>query len=111
MFELISAQKNLEDVVLNPKTKETLNNLLKQVDKSVINRLKVWGIKDKKRGIDAKIIFYGVAGTGGFVGVAGVGSGFFGTSMFALSQPSLSPGIVGVFTQATFLAFMFEAVA
>ena len=64
MFELISAQKNLEDVVLNPKTKETLNNLLKQVDKSVINRLKAWGIKDKKRGIDAKIIFYGVAGTG-----------------------------------------------
>ncbi len=64
MFELISAQKSLEDVVLNPKTKETLNNLLKQVDKSVINRLKAWGIKDKKRGIDAKIIFYGVAGTG-----------------------------------------------
>ena len=30
MFELISAQKSLEDVVLNPKTKETLNNLLKQ---------------------------------------------------------------------------------
>jgi SpoVK/Ycf46/Vps4 family AAA+-type ATPase len=30
----------------------------------VINRLKLWGIKDKKRGIDAKIIFYGVAGTG-----------------------------------------------
>ncbi len=50
MFELISAQKSLEDVVLNPKTKETLNNLLKQVDKSVINRLKAWGIKDKKRG-------------------------------------------------------------
>ena len=42
MFELISAQKSLEDVVLNPKTKETLNNLLKQVDKSVINRLKAW---------------------------------------------------------------------
>jgi SpoVK/Ycf46/Vps4 family AAA+-type ATPase len=38
--------------------------LLKQVDKTVINRLKTWGIKDKKRGIDAKIIFYGVAGTG-----------------------------------------------
>ncbi|WP_418184826.1 ATP-binding protein [Aliarcobacter vitoriensis] len=64
MFELISTTKNLSDVVLNPKTKDTLNNLLKQVDKSVINRLKAWGIKDKKRGIDAKIIFYGVAGTG-----------------------------------------------
>ena len=63
-FELINTNKTLEDVVLNPKTKETLDALLKQVDKSVVNRLKEWGIKDKKRGIDAKIIFYGVAGTG-----------------------------------------------
>ena len=64
MFELSTTTKNLDDVVLNPKTKETLNNLLKQVDKSVMNRLKAWGIKDKKRGIEAKIIFYGHAGTG-----------------------------------------------
>jgi SpoVK/Ycf46/Vps4 family AAA+-type ATPase len=64
MFELISTTKNLDDVVLNEKTKETLDALLKQVDKNVINRLKQWGIKDKKRGIEAKIIFYGVAGTG-----------------------------------------------
>lgn len=63
-FELISTTKTLDDVVLNEKTKETLDSLLKQVDKNVINRLKTWGIKDKKRGIDAKIIFYGVAGTG-----------------------------------------------
>jgi AAA+ superfamily predicted ATPase len=64
MFELISTTKGLDDVVLNEKTKETLDALLKQVDKNVINRLKQWGIKDKKRGIEAKIIFYGVAGTG-----------------------------------------------
>ncbi len=64
IFELSTTTKNLDDVVLNPKTKETLNNLLKQVDKSVMNRLKAWGIKDKKRGIEAKIIFYGHAGTG-----------------------------------------------
>ncbi|MBP7741824.1 MAG: ATP-binding protein [Aliarcobacter sp.] len=64
MFELISTTKTLNDVVLNEKTKETLESLLKQVDKNVINRLKQWGIKDKKRGIEAKIIFYGVAGTG-----------------------------------------------
>ena len=64
MFELISTTKTLDDVVLNEKTKETLDALLKQVDKNVINRLKQWGIKDKKRGIEAKIIFYGVAGTG-----------------------------------------------
>jgi SpoVK/Ycf46/Vps4 family AAA+-type ATPase len=64
MFELISTTKSLDDVILNEKTKETLDALLKQVDKNVINRLKQWGIKDKKRGIEAKIIFYGVAGTG-----------------------------------------------
>ncbi|RXJ81070.1 ATP-binding protein [Arcobacter sp. F2176] len=64
MFELISTDKTLEDVVLNPKTKETLDALLQQVDKKVINRLKEWGIKDRKKGIDARIIFYGIAGTG-----------------------------------------------
>ena len=64
IFELISTTKTLDDVVLNEKTKETLDALLKQVDKNVINRLRLWGIKDKKKGIEAKIIFYGVAGTG-----------------------------------------------
>ena len=64
VFELISTNKDLDDVVLNSKTKETLNALLKQVDKEVMNRLKDWGIKDKKKGIEAKIIFYGAAGTG-----------------------------------------------
>ena len=64
MFELTSTNKTLDDVVLNEKTKETLDSLLKQVDKDVINRLKLWGVKDKKKGIEAKIIFYGVAGTG-----------------------------------------------
>jgi len=63
-FELINTNKTLDDVVLNDKTKETLNALLQQVDKNVVNRLKQWGIKDKKKGIEAKIIFYGVAGTG-----------------------------------------------
>ncbi len=64
IFEVVRTNKTLDDVVLNQKTKETLNSLLKQVNKDVVNRLKLWGIKDKKRGIDAKIIFYGVAGTG-----------------------------------------------
>lgn len=63
-FELTSTTKTLDDVVLNDKTRETLNSLLKQVDKDVVNRLKLWGLKDKKKGIEAKIIFYGVAGTG-----------------------------------------------
>ena len=33
MFELISTTKSLDDVILNEKTKETLDALLKQVDK------------------------------------------------------------------------------
>ncbi|MEA1915675.1 MAG: ATP-binding protein [Campylobacterota bacterium] len=63
-FELISTPKTLDDMVLNSKTKEILNNLLLQLDKNVNNRLIEWGIKDKKKGIDARIIFYGAAGTG-----------------------------------------------
>ncbi|MGB3750852.1 MAG: ATP-binding protein [Arcobacteraceae bacterium] len=64
MFELIEPKKSLDDVVLNDKTKETLEMLLRQVDKKVLDRLKKWGIKDKKKSIDARIIFYGAAGTG-----------------------------------------------
>ncbi len=63
-FELVSTTKTLDDVILNEKTRETLDALLKQVDKKVYNRLKQWGIKDKKKNIEAKIIFYGFAGTG-----------------------------------------------
>ncbi len=63
-FELISTTKSLDDIVLNDKTREMLDSLLKQVDKDVFNRLKLWGLKDKKIGIEAKIIFYGFAGTG-----------------------------------------------
>ncbi|MEA3523392.1 MAG: ATP-binding protein [Campylobacterota bacterium] len=64
IFELIEPLTSLEDVVLNPKTRETLETLMKQLDKEVVNRLYEWGIKDKKRGIDARIIFYGDPGTG-----------------------------------------------
>ncbi len=64
IFELIEPETSLNDVVLNEKTEETLENLMRQVDKEVIARLVEWGIKDKKSGIDARIIFYGAAGTG-----------------------------------------------
>ena len=64
IFELVEPETSLDDVVLNEKTEATLKNLLKQVDKDVVNRLIEWGIKDKKSGIDARIIFYGSAGTG-----------------------------------------------
>ncbi len=64
IFEYLKPTTNLDDVVLHPKTRETLNNVIKQVDKEVFKKLKAWGIKDKRKGIDARIIFYGAAGTG-----------------------------------------------
>ncbi|WP_373000760.1 ATP-binding protein [Sulfurimonas sp.] len=64
IFELIDPVTSLEDVVLAKETQTTLENLMRQVDKEVIGRLVEWGIKDKKSGIDARIIFYGHAGTG-----------------------------------------------
>ncbi|MCW9067032.1 MAG: ATP-binding protein, partial [Sulfurimonas sp.] len=64
IFELVEPETSLEDVVLANETQETLGNLMRQLDKEVIGRLVEWGIKDKKHGIDARIIFYGAAGTG-----------------------------------------------
>jgi len=64
IFELVESETTLDDVVLNEGTRQTLENLMKQVNKEVANRLVEWGIKDKKAGIDARIIFYGPAGTG-----------------------------------------------
>jgi len=63
IFELITPKTDMDDVVLNPKTKEILDTLLKQMDKEVVKRLKEWGIRDRK-GLDARIIFYGPPGTG-----------------------------------------------
>jgi len=64
IFELVEPTTTLDDVVLSTETRSTLDNLMKQVDKDVVSRLVEWGIKDKKSGIDARIIFYGAAGTG-----------------------------------------------
>jgi len=64
IFELIEPVTSLENVVLNPATEKTLQNLMRQLDKEVISRLHQWGVKDKKAGIDARIIFYGPPGTG-----------------------------------------------
>jgi SpoVK/Ycf46/Vps4 family AAA+-type ATPase len=64
IFELVEPKTSLDDVVLHPKTREILEGLLRQVDKSVATLLKDWGIKDKKGGIDARIILHGPAGTG-----------------------------------------------
>ena len=64
LFEYLIPTTTLDDVVLHPKTKAILEQVVKQLDKRVIKKLKAWGIKGKRKGIDARIIFYGVAGTG-----------------------------------------------
>ncbi|PAF51496.1 ATP-binding protein [Helicobacter sp. 13S00477-4] len=64
IFEILDPKISLDEIILFPKTKETLNALLRQVDAKVIARLREWGIKEKGKGIDAKIIFYGPPGTG-----------------------------------------------
>lgn len=64
IFEFIEPKTDLNDVVLHPKTRETLNNLLKQMDRGVSNLLKEWGMKDKLKSFSARILFYGSAGTG-----------------------------------------------
>lgn len=63
IFELIEPSTELNDVIMPSKTKELLENILKQQDKNVLERLHRWGIKTNKN-IEAKIIFYGPAGTG-----------------------------------------------
>ncbi len=64
IFELIEPNTSLDDVVLNPSTRQTLETMMRQLDKEVVGRLHEWGIKDKKKGLDARIIFYGHPGTG-----------------------------------------------
>jgi len=64
IFELIDPKTTMDDVVLHPKTKEVLEFLLKQTDNSVLKLLREWGVKERRSGIDAKVIFYGPPGTG-----------------------------------------------
>ncbi|MEA3419887.1 MAG: ATP-binding protein [Campylobacterota bacterium] len=64
LFEYLKPVTTLDDVVLHPKTRETLQTVVKQVDKNVYKKLKEWGLKGKRKGIDARIIFYGPPGTG-----------------------------------------------
>lgn len=64
IFELVDKKIDLKNIILPTQTQERLNLLIQQLDSKVINLLKQWGIKDNRRGIDAKIIFYGHSGTG-----------------------------------------------
>ncbi|EHN7592593.1 ATP-binding protein [Campylobacter jejuni] len=63
IFELIEPSIDINDIIMPENTKELLENILKQQDKKVLERLHSWGIKSNKN-IEAKIIFYGPAGTG-----------------------------------------------
>ena len=62
IFELIEPSADINDIIMPENTKELLENILKQQDKKVLERLHSWGIKSNKN-IEAKIIFYGPAGT------------------------------------------------
>ena len=64
IFEYIKPDTTLDDVVLHPRTRETLQTVVRQMDKAVYKKLQAWGLKGKRRGIDARIIFYGPPGTG-----------------------------------------------
>ncbi|ECR1642661.1 ATP-binding protein [Campylobacter jejuni] len=63
IFELIEPSTDINDIIMPENTKELLENILKQQDKKVLERLHSWGTKSNKN-IEAKIIFYGPAGTG-----------------------------------------------
>ena len=63
IFDLVESEITLDDIVLPTETKKMVNQVLRQVDKRVMNLLKKWGIKESEE-INAKIIFYGEPGTG-----------------------------------------------
>lgn len=63
IFELIEPKVDFEDIIMSNTTRALLADIIKQQDKKVVSRLAKWGIKNSKD-IEAKIIFYGSAGTG-----------------------------------------------
>ncbi len=72
IFELLEPKVNIKDIVLPKETQNMLDSILKQVDSKVIARLKEWGIKDKNKGIESRILFYGPAGTGKTLSALGI---------------------------------------
>ncbi len=72
LFEYLQPDRTLDDIVLHPATRQVLDTVVRQVDKTVHKKLKEWGIKGKRRGIDARIIFYGPPGTGKTVTAMGL---------------------------------------
>lgn len=64
IFELVEPKYDMNEIILHQNTREILNNLLAQVNSNVVHLLHLWGIRDKKKGIDAKILLYGTPGSG-----------------------------------------------
>jgi len=63
LYDFIEPSTKLKDVVLNKKTQQIIETILKQNNKKVLKLLKKWGIKQNDD-INFKIIFYGHPGTG-----------------------------------------------
>ena len=64
IFELLEPKYDMKDIVLDGNAREILSNILAQMNSNVVQLLKLWGIKDKKKGISSKILLYGAPGTG-----------------------------------------------
>lgn len=82
IFELIEPRVGLDEIVLPESTRSMLESILKQVDPAIIKRLQEWGIIHKGKGVQAKILFYGAAGTGKTLSAQGIAK--------ALKKPILS---------------------
>lgn len=82
IFELIEPKVGFDEIVLPESTHSMLESILKQVDSAVIKRLQEWGIIHKNKGVQAKILFYGAAGTGKTLSAQGIAK--------ALKKPILS---------------------
>lgn len=63
IFELIEPKQSFKDLILPKNITDILENIIKQGDAKVASKLRSWGLNFKE-GIQAKLIFYGSAGTG-----------------------------------------------
>ena len=62
-FEVFKSKKTINDIILSKETKELVDLLLKQLDTTVIEQLREWGIIEDEK-IKARILFSGKPGTG-----------------------------------------------